>query len=316
MKAIAFLLFFLITLTPAIAQTAPDTTSAPAFTIDARQIGTDSVIIPYNDRYVLSVAGCATMLRHGHYNFKANHFYGEFKDVSIADTTKVLCQGTYAVDGTKNGDFILSYPNGILEAKGHYTDDKYDGNWAFYYANGNLMAKGAFKMNKYIGRWEWYYEDGRPFSVFETQDGVTKLLYQWGPDGTAFVTNGNGTFKPLNFYHWQGNLVNGSPDGMWTGAIIFDADTISTSEFFQKTKFVKGFVRGANVNNKYEDRSRMDITPPLPTQSRRLPTRFIINPFCNIDPQEVIRLKIFGKENFYQMKTDRWGEVSFQLIIK
>jgi len=48
-------------------------------------------------------------------------------------------------NGNKQGLWETYYPNGQLETKGYYIDDRKDGIWEKYYSNGYLMYKALCK---------------------------------------------------------------------------------------------------------------------------------------------------------------------------
>ena len=298
------LLFFLIGLTQANGQEIADSISAPLIIIKAKRIGADSVILSYNNRYELAPSECEQMIRYGHYNFKTKNFFGKFKDISAADSNKVISEGAYSQTGLKEGDFILNYPSGILEAKGHYTHDKFNGEWTFYYPNGNLRARGNLKMGEYTGKWEWNYEDGRPFLLFDVQHGTNKLLYEWGDDGVALVKDGEGLFKPVNGAKWQGSLNKGVPDGTWTCTVIFGTDTTNTAEFFKGGVFLKGYVRSKKFNRDYNAKSSIILLPYLPDLEIRKYEYLTYNPFCDTSSSHrLVRVMLFGKIYYYKIWT-------------
>jgi|SRR6185312_4379924 len=201
-----------------------------------QNLGNDSVGISLNDEYFLIEDSCAQIIRYGHFNFQQRKFHGRFTDVSKANPSLVVSEGSYSEDGLKNGAFKS------------------------YYLNGKLQAKGNFKDNKYDGKWEMYYEDGKPELVFEVTAGDYVISDAWKPDGTKTVDNGNGTFvDELGGLYWKGKLVNGKPDGKWR---LLKTDDISEmpvgSESFKKGQFRNGSL----YNNDYNDASRILLISP------------------------------------------------------
>jgi hypothetical protein len=196
----------------------------------------DSVNFSLNDQYCLIDDSCAQIIRHGHFKLKQRLFFGKIKDVSKADSSLVVTEGTYSANGLKNGGFIT------------------------HYLNGNLQAKGIFKNNKYDGKWEVYYEDGKPELNFEVIDNDIRITDAWKADGAKTVDNGNGTYQAdQDRYYWKGRLVNGKPDGKWKFISKEDAtETPMASENFKKGKFHSG----TSPIGEYTDSTRIVLVDP------------------------------------------------------
>ncbi len=58
--------------------------------------------------------------------------------------------------GERHGYWEKYYPNGNLDYKGYYINDKRYGVWEGYFKNGNLMYKGSYSNGECIGFWVWY----------------------------------------------------------------------------------------------------------------------------------------------------------------
>jgi hypothetical protein len=195
-----------------------------------------SIKLPLNSNYYLIEDSCAQITRYGHLNLKERRFFGKFKDVSRLDTNVIVGEGNYTADGLKDGEFVL------------------------HYLNGQLQAKGSFINNKYAGKWETYYEDGKPELTFEVTDGDFRIINGWKPDGTKSIDNGNGTYiNSLGGTQWKGKLVNGKPDGTWNFSRTDDINSTAIStEHFKKGQFREG-----NVGNySYTDASHIQLVSP------------------------------------------------------
>ena len=81
------------------------------------------------------------------------------------------------VDGLREGDFIVYFPNDTIQMIGKIKNNKNSGEWKYYYPNGALETSGFFEDDLPNGKWTWYNEKGR---VLE-----------------------------------EGNLLNGNRDGKW-----------------------------------------------------------------------------------------------------
>jgi antitoxin component YwqK of YwqJK toxin-antitoxin module len=275
---------------PSIAQTTPNALKIPTVVINAKIIGKDSVIIPYNDRYWVVPDSCTQIIRYGHYNFKGKFFYGKFKDVKKDDTTKIVALGAYSNKGLKNGLFQFYYLDGKIMANGSFIANKYDGNWVFYYPNGQLKAKGTFKENSYIGKWELYYENGRPELFFEGKNGICNILNAWRTDGVKTVNEGNGSYDSEGA-HWVGNLRNGLPDSIWTCNSL----GASVTEYFKQNIFYRGHSEYGAFVQDYKDESHISLFPALPVFQLDHGTYFDISTTCDGKGTQEVYVKIFDK---------------------
>jgi len=193
-----------------------------------RTIGRDSVNIFLNDDYYLIEDTCATITRYGHFNLTNNTFYGKFKDVSMIDPSVILSEGNYTDDGLKNGLFISRY------------------------INGNIRSKGSYKNDQFDGKWELNYENGKPHIIFQCDSGNIKILDLWNAKGIQIVEKGKGDFD--GFSNWRGKLNNGSPDGVWKAADVFDRNKTIATEDFKKGEFQNG---RSPIGEKYNGASRI-----------------------------------------------------------
>lgn len=260
------LAIFLISFSAARGQDAGVQIHGSAVHIDARLIGKDSVVIPFNEHYVVVQPSCTQIIRYGHMKvFKSKTFYGKFRDVNASDTTKTIAEGFYTKDGLKNGPFISYFLNGKLQAKGTYINNKYDGDWVFYYSNGNLQAKGHFDNGQYTGKWEQYYENGQPELFFEVNNGVSKILNAWSSDGVKTVVDGNSEYQasPVD-PHWLGRFRNGRPDSVWDYHQELAGMKAFATETFVDGKFFDGRAGSGSFVNDYSDASHIVLVPNLP----------------------------------------------------
>lgn len=281
------------------AQKKPGSSYSNPVVINAKLIGKDSVIIPYDGRYNIVKEECTKMIRHGHFNFKTNHFFGKFKDLSATDSTMVLAEGSFTKEGLKDGEFDVKYPDGTLEAKGRYMADKYEGDWSFYYPNGAISSKGTFLNDKYSGVWEFYHSNGQKALVFAVKGKDVTVVDEWRDDGTQLVKAGNGSFISLNGVVWHGKLVNGAPDSTWTcDFFLRNPQPTYITETFANGKLQAGQVKGPIANRDYNDRSVIDLLPNLPKVRIASSQGIFIHPYC--DGEEPtgsysIYYKAFGK---------------------
>ena len=137
--------------------------------------------------------------------WKSNDYYLE--------TNKVQMFGEYSSldPEIRNGVFEWYYPNGILEHKGSYKDNKKDGEHIWYYESGVVNVVETYKMDVLDGPYKVYHVNGKinveAFYENGIQIGNTKL---YRPDGTL---HSEGLFKDgdregiWKFYDDKGNLL-------------------------------------------------------------------------------------------------------------
>lgn len=65
------------------------------------------------------------------------------------------------VNGIREGDFIVYYPNKRIQIIGKLSNNKNVGEWKYYYSNGALETVGGFLDDKPSGKWIWYYQNGK-----------------------------------------------------------------------------------------------------------------------------------------------------------
>lgn len=229
MKLLYTPIFCLLISTYVIAQDAPRM-------VRFRTMRNDSINLALNNDYQIIEDTCATIIRYAHYSPAKRVFFGKFKDVSKQNPSLVLSEGNYTADGLKDGEFISYYPNG------------------------NLQSKGNFKQNKYDGKWEINYDNGKPQMTFEADNGVIKVINVWNEKGIKTVDNGKGNFEAnLGTIAWTGKLDNGLPDGNWKAYRVGDpAKSTLIKELFKKGVFEKG----ATAMGEYTNASRIVLVIP------------------------------------------------------
>ena len=312
MKSFFYCLLAIVFL-PAIlkAQVATDTSaSIPTIIINAKLIGQDSVIIPFDDRYNVVQDDCTQIIRYGHYNFQRNYFYGKFKDVKKDNPSLIIVEGAYTDGGLKDGQFNINYLNGQLMAHGFFKADKFDGEWVFYYPNGKLKAKGYFKDGNYYGKWEIYYESGQSKLVFENKDGICKITNAWTPEGEKNVSDGNGNYQTESKDHWVGKLTNGLPDSIWAFQSNTGNSTLSIFEYFKGNKFLKGYVENGNTAQSYKAASHIVLSPGLPELPFEHGQYLDINATCDDKELKDVYIKIFNT-TLHKKSTILTGAKSF-----
>jgi hypothetical protein len=65
------------------------------------------------------------------------------------------------VNGIKEGDFIIYYPNQQIEMIGKMSNNKNFGEWKYYRSDGSLETAGSYVDDIPSGNWTWYYPDGK-----------------------------------------------------------------------------------------------------------------------------------------------------------
>jgi antitoxin component YwqK of YwqJK toxin-antitoxin module len=65
------------------------------------------------------------------------------------------------VNGIKDGDFIIYYPNDTIQIAGKMKDNKNVGEWKYYFQNGILQTSGYYDNDIPTGKWMWFSTDGK-----------------------------------------------------------------------------------------------------------------------------------------------------------
>jgi antitoxin component YwqK of YwqJK toxin-antitoxin module len=100
------------------------------------------------------------------------------------DSTKIEFD---VVNGKKEGNFKIYFPNGNIQISGHMKNNLNIGEWKYYYENGNVESTGLFINDTPSGKWLWYYPDstlkqigyfnfGRRDSIWKTYDTLGNLI--------------------------------------------------------------------------------------------------------------------------------------------
>ena len=199
--------------------------------ISMKNLGSDSLHIPFNESYYLIEDSCAQIIRQARFNAGQRNFYGRFKDVSVANPDLVVAEGSYTSDGQKEGEFTS------------------------YHLNGKPQASGSFKEDKLDGEWHLFYESGNPKLTFTASEDVITIVDAWDENGTKVVDKGTGKYQVnLSMIIWKGKLIDGKPTGTWTATAPNDR----TNKIRATEKFKEGiFVRGTGPIGNYTDASRI-----------------------------------------------------------
>ena len=91
------------------------------------------------------------------------------------------------VNGKKEGNFRVYYPNGKIQISGKMKNNRNTGEWKYFYENGNLESSGFFVNDVPDGKWLWYYPDetlkqigyyrsGKRDSLWKTYDSTGVLI--------------------------------------------------------------------------------------------------------------------------------------------
>jgi hypothetical protein len=194
-------------------------------------------------------------------DLKHRRFVGKFKDVSKSDTTLVVAEGNYSADGLKNGEFVIRYLNGDLQAQGYFKNGNYHGKWTFY-SGGHIVETANFINGYYDGDFVIFYPNGSPQTHMRIRGYNCEILDAWNFKGEKIVDNGNGDYALYTGgLNWGGNILNGLPDGFWGFQV---SDKVFGSELFNKGKFIKGHNQSILSNKEYEDKSRINFMPTKP----------------------------------------------------
>lgn len=224
-------------------------TPRPSRHVHFNFISKDSIKLSLNEDFDLIEDSCSQATRYAHFSMKLHRFVGKIKDVSRLDSTIVMTEGAYNVDGEKEGPFVTRY------------------------INGQLQAKGSFVKNNFDGKWEMYYNDGKPKLFFEANGKDIIITDYWDATGHKLVDNGKGKYSVTSSgLCWEGRLQGGKPEGTWD---LFRVDDITKASL--ETEKYKGglFQKGKSPIGEYTDAPRMvvvstDMLPFVRTEALKI----------------------------------------------
>ena len=205
-----------------------------------KQMGYDTVVFYYNERWHMVKPICATTFRISRLDTVTLNFTGAFVEYYTHDSTIAL-EGTYS-NGKKEGNFKIYYPNGQLEQSGNYTNDKKS------------------------GIWEYFYEDGRRRQILDFQDNEILIKEFWNEEGKKLVESGNGEFftyeSSEKFKKTTGEVLNGRKNGTWKNTIV-SRNMTTNIEKYKEGKFVSGkMISLARGTESYKDTQYCAIEHP------------------------------------------------------
>ncbi|SES97784.1 toxin-antitoxin system YwqK family antitoxin [Hymenobacter actinosclerus] len=171
-----------------------------------RIIKDDSVILYYDTNYILTPPQCASIRRH----------------------TRL----------TADGDFkgqVLDYwmDTGHLAMRLQYENARSNGLIEQFHANGAMELRGQLVAGNPTGEWRYWYDNAQLRQVVQfSPDGHLRIESYWDSTGTQRVANGNGSWegtlassyttlpggkvkRNTNNLIFQGEIVNGVPNGQW-----------------------------------------------------------------------------------------------------
>lgn len=180
-------------------------------------------------------------------------FTGHIEDYTMDH--QLMMKGEYSNDGYKNGMFEFYYPNGKLEQKGNYINDKMQGRWEFYYPDGKLKAEILLSpdFNQYV------------MLKFVNKNGKTTL--ENGTGEFEWSQNEIDHYPDQEFYleySVTGQFKDNKRDGTWHYYLGSDKNmnTLTYKEFYdegklKKTKYVRYYtekVASTNIDFNFSPR--------------------------------------------------------------
>jgi antitoxin component YwqK of YwqJK toxin-antitoxin module len=240
MKQILPFVFFLISFNNLFAQAAEsDDFEARPTSINQviRQLGGDTVVFFYSDRWLMVKPVCAATFRITRLDTVQFTFTGKFADYYTRDSS-IAVEGSYA-NGKKEGTFSLYYPNGQLDQSGQYANDKK------------------------TGKWEYFYEDGARRQVLNFVEDEVLIDAFWDEEGKKLVENGNGQWfgyeSSERFMKISGEVANGRKNGTWKKNIP-SRNMTTNVEKYKDGKLLSGKITSVvNGTQSYKDTTYCSI---------------------------------------------------------
>ncbi len=203
------------------------------------QLGADSIVFYYNDRYQMVKPNCSTLFRVVKVDSILSFFSGRFTDY---------------------------YPDSLAALIGNYTNGKKEEFFEFYYPNGQLEKSGTYTNDNKTGVWNYYYEDGSKHQVLEFKQKNILVLEFWDEKSKHLVDSGNGDWFGYetneHFMKVSGKILNGKRIGVWKKDIPSN-DFIMNLENFSNGQFSNGNINSiVNGTKPYNDTSYCIIEQP------------------------------------------------------
>lgn len=243
MKRLLTLIFFVLSIDNLYSQTNDSTNfeERPTSIEEViRQLGSDTVVFYYNDRWQLVKPVCGIIFRISSVDAVLATFTGEFVDYYLSDSTKAI-EGNYS-KGKKEGRFNIYFPNGQLGQFGNYVNDKKS------------------------GIWEYFYEDGTKRQILDFQDNEVLIQEFWNEEGKKLVESGNGEWftyeSSEKFMKTSGEILNGRKNGTWKNTIP-SRNMTTNIEKYKEGKFLNGkMISMVGGTESYKDTLYCSIEKP------------------------------------------------------
>jgi hypothetical protein len=75
-------------------------------------------------------------------------------------------------DTVQDGDFVMRYPNGVIQIRGYYRNGKREGDWASFFPSGKIQSEGFFTAGKRDHKGIVYYDNGEKMYEGMYKDGL------------------------------------------------------------------------------------------------------------------------------------------------
>ena len=178
--------------------------------------------------FVLSVFICQSQTIEKYYDYNWNitrdplaaRFYSitEFRDSLWCTKDYYVFEKTLQMTGSykdssgkiRHGEFTWYHPNGYLQGKGRFDNNKYEGSWIHYHQNGRMMDSAYYVNGKKFGvSLSWHYNGYMADSSFYYSDG-SGVVVQWFDNGIPSLAGRTAAGGKMNgkwqFFHKNGNL--------------------------------------------------------------------------------------------------------------
>lgn len=206
-----------------------------------KQLGSDTLVFYYNERWQLVKPTCATIFRISRIDTVLKTFTGKFTDYYYSDSTKAV--------------------------EGYYYNGKKEGRFSLYFLNGQLNQTGNYKDDKKIGIWEYYYENGTMKQTLDFQNNEIFIKDFWDEKGRKLVEDGNGKWFGFEtaekFMKTSGEVLNGRQNGKWEKIIVSRNETTNI-EKYKNGQFISGKMFSLYEGTEhYKDTPYCSIEKPL-----------------------------------------------------
>jgi antitoxin component YwqK of YwqJK toxin-antitoxin module len=148
---------------------------------------------------------------------------GALVDGEIYQAGRLVASGVTNPSGDREGEWVLYFPSGEVQARGGYADGLREGDWTFFYESGQTAQTGSYRAGELHGSWTWYFESGKIHRRERYRNGKKDGMFEeFDEQGNTLLRgeyisgyrNGAWIYE-VNDHKEEGEYVDGEWNGLW-----------------------------------------------------------------------------------------------------